>query len=118
MSKIEQLKAKRDQIIQQLPSLKEILRSTISKYYLTCGYKKCRCHKGEKHGPFFYLSAKEKGKLKMNFVPKPLIEDVKKRVKKYNILWEQICNLCQINRKILWLEKKGTTVNTKKTKAV
>ncbi|PIW34035.1 MAG: hypothetical protein COW28_01440 [bacterium (Candidatus Ratteibacteria) CG15_BIG_FIL_POST_REV_8_21_14_020_41_12] len=107
MNKLRALKEKRQQIINKSPSLKKILRSTISKYYLTCGYKKCWCHKGKKkHGPYIYLSAKEKGKLKMSFVPKELIKEVKRGVKNYNKLWDDLCEIARLNREILWLEKK------------
>lgn len=106
MTTISQLKKKREKILKGMPDLRKILRSTISKYYLTCGYKKCRCHSGNKHGPFTYLSAKEKGKLKMYFVPKEITKEVKQQVLNYNKLWESICEVCRINREILWKERK------------
>ncbi|MEW5693878.1 MAG: DUF6788 family protein [Candidatus Hydrogenedentota bacterium] len=104
MTKITELKAQRERFVKQLPPFKKILRSTISQYYLTCGYKRCICHKGEKHGPFIYLSAKEEGRLKMNFVPHSLVNEVKSQVKNYNKFWSILCKICQLNRKILWLE--------------
>jgi len=105
---LRRLKRRQTQIIEHTPSLREILRSTISRYYLTCGYKKCWCHQGKKkHGPYIYLSAKEKGKLRMRFVPKELIKEVKEGVRNYNKLWNNICEIARINKDILWLEKKG-----------
>lgn len=105
MDAIEQVEKERQKLMKELPSLKEILRSTISRNYMTCGYKKCRCHKGEKHGPFVYLGTKVKGKLKMYFVPKELEKEVREGVKRYNILWEKIYRLCDLNREILWLKR-------------
>lgn len=105
MNKIARLQKERRELIRHLPPLTRILRSTISKNYMTCGYKKCRCRRGEKHGPFVYLSAKEKGKLKMYFVPKELENEVKERVSNYNKLWDKLCKICQLNREILWLKK-------------
>jgi len=32
-----------------------VLRASYVKQYLTCGKPNCRCHRGFKHGPFFYL---------------------------------------------------------------
>lgn len=106
MNTINQLEKRRKQIIKRVPPLKRILRSTISKYYLTCGYAKCRCRKGEKHGPFIYLSAKERDKVKMCFVPKEIAKEVEEGVKNYHKLWDKICQLCQMNREILWLKKR------------
>ncbi len=105
MDKIERLEKKRQAIIKRLPKFDRILRTTISKYYLTCGYKKCRCHKGEKHGPFIYLSVTKKGKTKMYFTPKEIVGQVKEGVKNYRKLWQDIYQLCDLNRQILWLKK-------------
>jgi len=105
MDKITSLEKKRQAIIKRLPKFDRILRTTISKYYLTCGYKKCRCHKGEKHGPFIYLSVTEKGKTRMYFTPKEIVGHVKEGVKNYRKLWQGIYQLCDLNRQILWLKK-------------
>jgi hypothetical protein len=32
-----------------------LLRASYVRQYLTCGKKNCRCRRGFKHGPFFYL---------------------------------------------------------------
>jgi len=105
MNELSKLEKKRRAIIKRLPRFDRILRTTISKYYLTCGYKKCRCHKGEKHGPFIYLSVTKKGKTKMYFTPKEIVKQVKEGVKNYHKLWQDIYQLCEINRRILWLKK-------------
>jgi len=33
----------------------DCLRASCVKQYLTCGKKNCRCQRGFKHGPFYYL---------------------------------------------------------------
>lgn len=33
----------------------ELLRASYVQHYLTCGKKNCRCQRGLKHGPFYYL---------------------------------------------------------------
>lgn len=37
----------------QLPP--DLMRASYVRQYLTCGKKNCRCRRGFKHGPFFYL---------------------------------------------------------------
>ena len=32
-----------------------LLRASYVRQYLTCGKKNCRCQRGFKHGPFYYL---------------------------------------------------------------
>ena len=33
----------------------DLMRASYVRQYLTCGKKNCRCRRGFKHGPFFYL---------------------------------------------------------------
>jgi len=33
----------------------EMIRASFVTQYLTCGKKNCRCQRGSKHGPFYYL---------------------------------------------------------------
>lgn len=32
-----------------------LIRASYVRHYLTCGKKNCRCQRGFKHGPFYYL---------------------------------------------------------------
>ncbi len=42
-------------LLTQLAPSPDLLRASYVKQYLTCGKKNCRCQRGFKHGPFFYL---------------------------------------------------------------
>ncbi len=84
------------------PLLDKVLRATLSEYYLTCGKKGCRCKRGQKHGPYLYLSSSEKGKVKMHKVPEGLEGETRKGVEAYNKVWEKLCRLCELNRELLW----------------
>ena len=42
-------------LLARLHPASEVLRASYVKQYLTCGKPKCRCHRGFKHGPFYYL---------------------------------------------------------------
>jgi hypothetical protein len=49
------LQKKKTASLQNLPSLSGLVRASFVKQFLTCGKKNCRCRRGFKHGPFFYL---------------------------------------------------------------
>ena len=49
------LQKKKNALRQNLPPLVGLLRASFVKQFLTCGKKNCRCRRGFKHGPFFYL---------------------------------------------------------------
>jgi len=49
------LQKKKAALLQNLPPVSELVRASFVKQFLTCGKKNCRCRRGYKHGPFFYL---------------------------------------------------------------
>ena len=51
----EKLQRRRTNLLHALRTPPELLRASFVKQYLTCGKKNCRCQRGLKHGPFFYL---------------------------------------------------------------
>lgn len=74
------MSAKQINLKKSLPPLNETIRGTLLLRYMTCGNKNCKCHKGEKHGPYYYLTVNyPKG---MTKCVKIADEDVKK-VKKW-----------------------------------
>lgn len=42
-------------LLARLQPAPDLLRASYVKQYLTCGKPNCRCRRGFKHGPFFYL---------------------------------------------------------------
>jgi hypothetical protein len=49
------LQKKKAGLLQNLPPLSGVLRASFVRQFLTCGKKNCRCRRGFKHGPFYYL---------------------------------------------------------------
>jgi hypothetical protein len=52
---IETLRKKKIALLKQILVPPDFLRASYVKQYLTCGKTNCRCRRGFKHGPFFYL---------------------------------------------------------------
>lgn len=49
-----------------------LIKGSLVEQYKVCGKKGCRCQKGEKHGPYYYLSNKIQGKTQLLPVTKDL----------------------------------------------
>lgn len=51
-----------------------IMEGSLSKRYLTCGKKTCRCRNNpsQKHGPYYLLTWKRNGKTVTQFIPQTL----------------------------------------------
>ena len=52
---VEALQARRTALLEQILVPSNFLRASYVKQYLTCGKANCRCQRGFKHGPFYYL---------------------------------------------------------------
>ena len=50
------MRKRRVGLTQLLPPLGEVLRGSLMERYLTCGNSDCKCARGERHGPVWYLS--------------------------------------------------------------
>src|SRR5579863_6377637 len=58
LSKLSELalRSRRAGLTKVLPPLGEVLRGSLMERYLTCGNPDCKCARGERHGPVWYLS--------------------------------------------------------------
>ena len=49
------LRKKKDYLLKQIRIPADFIRASYVEQYLTCGKTNCRCRRGFKHGPFYYL---------------------------------------------------------------
>jgi len=68
--------------------------------YHTCGNKRCKCARGNKHRGY-YLTSKEKGKTKTQYVPVGMYEAVKRWTIEYRALKRLMREIADIQRMIL-----------------
>lgn len=68
--------------------------------YTACRKGNCKCIRGEKHGPFLYLSQKVDGKLKQRYVGKKIDESTVKKVRTYMQYQDKLAALRKIYGKI------------------
>ena len=50
------LQRRRQGLVKLLPPAEEILRGSLVERYVTCGNPNCKCARGERHGPVWYLT--------------------------------------------------------------
>jgi hypothetical protein len=66
-----------------------------------CGKPLCRCKKGKPHGPYWYLSTKEKGKTKMIYLPKEKVEALAPLAQRYKEYQASLTRLRRLNQEIV-----------------
>ena len=95
-------------LTKSLPPLHEIIRGTLLLRYMTCGNKNCKCHRGEKHGPYYYLTINyPKGKTKCIKIGDQDVSRVKKWLRNYKKIKNILEKILNLNFKLLKNKKRN-----------
>jgi len=96
------LRQRRKGLAQQLPPVTEILRGSLLERYVTCGNPACKCAKGERHGPSWYLTVTlGPGRTSCGIVPEEKVAEVRGWIENYHKLKDQLEKISDINRELL-----------------
>lgn len=70
--------------------------------FVTCGNPSCRCARGERHGPSWYLSVTlGPGRTTGSIIPGEKVDEVRGWIENYHKLKEQLEKISDINRELL-----------------
>ena len=110
---IDLLEQQRQKAITYLLYPKDMVSGSIYATYKKCGNKKCRCAKGELHGPFNYISKRVDGKTILTFVRKADESKITKEAQNYREYIKVIAKLNKLDKKIYDNVKKIKEIKTK-----
>jgi len=100
------LRQRRQGLAKQFPPLTEILRGSLLKRYVTCGNPACKCAKGERHGPVWYLTVTlGPGKTTGGVISDEKVEQVHGWVHNYQKVKDHLEKISEINRELLRREQ-------------
>jgi hypothetical protein len=92
----------RRQGLAKLPPVAGILRGSLMERYVTCGNPSCKCARGERHGPNWYLSVTlGPGRTTGSIVPEDKVDEVRSGIEDYHKLKDQLEKISDINRELL-----------------
>ena len=77
-----------------------MLQGSIVELYRSCGQPRCRCQRGQKHGPAYYLSRKADGRTRMLYVPKGRIDEARQKVSNYKRHKRVLSSILRLNEEI------------------
>lgn len=111
MKQIDSINFKIKKLQKELTAFEYILQGTINVKYLKCGKKQCICHKEpeKKHGPYYILTKKVKGKTVTKMFSKEKANFLNVYLKKYN-------DVIRIIRKISEYSDQATNILLKNIK--
>ena len=96
------LRQRRKGLAQQLPPVTEILRGSLVERYVTCGNPACRCAKGERHGPMWYLTVTlGPGRTTGGIIPTEKVDEVRGWIENYHKVKDHLEKISEINRELL-----------------
>ena len=96
------LRQRRQGLAQQLPPVTEILRGSLVERYVTCGNPACKCAKGERHGPIWYLTVTlGPGRTTGGIIPEEKVPKVRNWIENYHQLKDHLEKISEINRELL-----------------
>jgi hypothetical protein len=100
------LHKRREGLVKVLPPLNEILRGSLMERYLTCGNPSCKCARGERHGPVWYLSVTlDQSHRSGTTVAAGQVEQVRRWIENYHRVREHLEKISDINRELLRRQK-------------
>jgi hypothetical protein len=97
------LRQRKAVLLRQISVHPDVMRASYVESYGKCGKANCRCHQGEKHGPFFYLTqCLAAGHIKKFLLKTPQQQQrAREGIDHFNQLYEALEELSQINSELL-----------------
>jgi hypothetical protein len=103
---LQRLLEERKKAIQRLGKVPEVLRGTLLERMTQCGKPGCKCMRGEKHGPAYYLTVSySKGRTRQAYVPKERKQLAQAWIENYHRVWEALEEISRINLELLRLKE-------------
>jgi hypothetical protein len=109
------LRRRREGLTKVLPPLGEVLRGSLMERYLTCGTPACKCARGERHGPVWYLSVTLDQTRRVGCtVPGDQVEQVRRWIENYHQVKQNLEKISDINRELMRRHKNKPRKNPKR----
>jgi hypothetical protein len=100
------LHERRKGLARQFPPVTEILRGSLVKRYVTCGNPSCKCARGERHGPVWYLTVTlGRGRTTGGVIPADKVDQVRGWIENYQGVRDRLEKISEINRELLRRER-------------
>ena len=100
------LQQRRRGLVKTLPPLDETLRGSLLERYVTCGNRNCKCARGERHGPAWYLSVTlGVGQTSSSVLTLDQVDRVRQWIGNHQLVKDSLDWISAINRELLRRER-------------
>ena len=109
------LRHRRQGLVKLLPPAGEVLRGSLVERYVTCGNPSCKCARGERHGPMWYLTVTlGPGQTTGGIIPAEQVEQVRRWIGNFQRLRDDLEGISEINRELLRREQNALRARKRK----
>mgnify|MGYP006267537735 FL=1 len=96
------LRRRRATLARTLPDLQQLLRGSLVERFVTCGKPNCKCARGERHGPLYYLTVSRPGRRTQGwYVPLDRLPEVRAWLANYQRVKGHLEAISELNRELL-----------------
>ena len=96
------LRQRKQGLAKLLPPVTEVLRGSLVERYVTCGNPSCKCARGQRHGPMWYLTVTlGRGRTTGGIIAAEQLDRVRTWIENYHRLKDHLEKISEINRELL-----------------
>ena len=93
----KKLREERVRLLAELATLSRLLHGSWVERYSVCSRPDCKCRRGERHGPRYYLVVNETGRQRQKYVANSQVEAAMEGLAQYSRLREIVDRITQLN---------------------
>jgi hypothetical protein len=94
---VQELLDERALLLAELGGLPRMLHGSWVERFSICSRPRCRCHRGDRHGPRHYLVVREKGRQRQKYIPNAQVAAAQAGLAEYRRAREIVDRITQIN---------------------
>ena len=104
---VAEIRRERARLTRRLGRQGEIMKGSLVMRATRCGRPGCKCAKGEKHGPYLYVSVFREGRTRSVYVPQHLEGEVRRWVESARALESDVAAITWLNAELLRREREA-----------
>lgn len=97
---IRALETERKAVLRTILELRHLFAASLSTVYRTCGKDNCTCTRGQRHGPYYFLSVQSRGRNERYHLSREQARRAKPAIARYRLFVRSLRRLRALDREI------------------